>query len=76
MKNKSCEVLCMDDQDKKEFIEEFKKGDGAKRLDMWDYALAQQVLWEKIIAEMQTIARDQGVDKEIEKMIEEVTKEG
>ncbi|MEM0466717.1 MAG: hypothetical protein QXL17_02020 [Candidatus Thermoplasmatota archaeon] len=65
----------MNDEDKKEFIEEFKKGDGAKRLDLWDYALSQQVLWEKIIAEMQTIAREQGVDEEIEKMIEEATKE-
>lgn len=61
----------MNDNDKKDFIEEFKKGDGPKRLDMWDYALAQQVLWENIINEMQTIARDQGVDKELEKMMEE-----
>lgn len=61
----------MNDNDKKDFIEEFKKGDGTKRLDMWDYALAQQVLWEKIITEMQNIARDQGVDKELEKLLEE-----
>jgi len=61
----------MNDDDKKEYIEEFKKADGAKRLDMWDYALAQQVLWENIIVEMQNIARKQGVDKELEKMIEE-----
>jgi len=61
----------MNDKDKKEFIEEFKKGDGAKRLDMWDYALAQQVLWENIITEMQNIARDQNVDKELEKLMEE-----
>jgi hypothetical protein len=66
----------VNDEDKKEFIEEFKKGDGTKRLDLWDYALAQQVLWEKIMAEMQTIARDQNVDKEIEKLIEEETKSG
>jgi len=61
----------MEENDKKEFIEEFKKGDGAKRLDMWDYALSQQVLWENMIAEMQEIARQQGVDKELDKRMEE-----
>ncbi len=61
----------MNDNDKKDFIEEFKKGDGTKRLDMWDYALAQQVLWENIIIEMQNIAKNQGVDKELEKLLDE-----
>ena len=60
----------MNEDDKKEFIEEFKKGDGAKRLDLWDYALSQQVLWENIIAEMQEIARQQGVDKELDRLME------
>ncbi len=61
----------MDDNDKKEFIEEFKKADGPKRLDMWDLALAQQVLWEGIIAEMQEVAHKQGVDKDLDKLIED-----
>jgi len=61
----------MNEEDKKELMEEFKKGNGAKRLDMWDYALTQQVLWENIIAEIQHIAREQGVDKDLEKMMEE-----
>lgn len=65
----------MDDKDKKEFIDDFKKGDGAKRLDLWDYALAQQVLWEKIITEMQNIAREQNVDKELEKLMEKEIKD-
>jgi hypothetical protein len=65
----------MDDNDKKEFMEEFKKGDGAKRLDMWDYAISQQVLWEKIITDMQSIARDQKVDKELEKLMEKDMKD-
>ena len=64
----------MKEEDKKELIEEFKKADGSKRLDMWDYALEQQVLWEKIITEMQNIARQQGVDKKLEKMAEEEIK--
>jgi len=45
----------MDEKGKKELLDEFKKGDGAKRLDLWDYALEQQVLWENIITELQKI---------------------
>jgi hypothetical protein len=65
----------MEDKDKKDFIDEFKKGDGAKRLDMWDYAISQQVLWEKIITDMQNIAREQKVDKELEKLMEQDMKD-
>ena len=61
----------MNDEDKNEFLNEFKKVDGSKKLDMWDYALEQQVLWEQILTELSTIARDQGVDKKLEKMVEE-----
>ena len=64
----------MNEKDKKELIEEFKKGDGAKRLEMWDYATSQQVLWEQILTEMQNIAREQGVDKELDKLMEEEMK--
>ena len=59
---------------KKKLLEDFKKSDGSKRLDMWDYALEQQVLWESTIAELQRIAREQGVDKKLEKMAEEEIK--
>ena len=65
----------MNEKDKKELLEEFKKADGSKRLDMWDYALEQQVLWENIIIEMQNIAKEQGVDKELEKMMQEDMKD-
>ena len=64
----------MNEEDKKQLVDEFKKADGAKRLDMWDYALAQQVLWENIINEIQKIAKGQGVDKELEKMMDEEMK--
>jgi len=64
----------MNDEDKKELMDEFKKGDGAKRLELWDYACSQQVLWENIISEMQTIAREQGVDKKLEQMMDEELK--
>ena len=61
----------MNEKDKKELLDEFKKSDGAKRLDLWDYATQQQVLWEDIISDIQKIAREQGVDKELDKMMEE-----
>ena len=64
----------MDEKAKKEFIEDFRMADGGKRLDMWDYAIQQQVLWENIIAEMQKIARDQKIDKKLDKLIEEELK--
>ena len=65
----------MNEEGKKELMEEFKKADGPKRLDMWDYALQQQVLWENIIVEIQKISREQGVDKKLEKMVEEDLKD-
>ena len=61
----------MNNEDKKQFLDEFREIDGSKKLDMWDYALEQQVLWEQILTELSTIARDQGVDKKLEKMVEE-----
>jgi len=64
----------MDEDGKKDFIEEFKKADGSKKLEMWDYGIKQQVVWEKIIAEIQNIAREQNVDKELEKLMDEELK--
>ena len=34
----------MNEEDKKELMKEFEGGDGGKRLELWDYALAQQYL--------------------------------
>jgi hypothetical protein len=65
----------MNEEDKKEFIVDFKKSDGTQRLDLWDYAVEQQVIWDQIITEMQKIAHEQGVDKQLEKMMEEDLKE-
>ena len=60
----------MNVEDKKILMDEFKKVDGSKKLDLWDYACQQQVIWENIITEIQKIAREQGVDKELDKMAE------
>jgi hypothetical protein len=64
----------MNEKDIKEMLEDFKKADGGKRLDMWDYALSQQVLWENIISEMQRIAKEQGVDRKLDTMMQEEMK--
>jgi len=65
----------MNDDDKKQFIDEFTKAEGAKKLDMWDYAIEQQVIWDKIITQLALIAREQGVDKKLEKMVDEESKD-
>lgn len=61
----------MNEEDKKELLEEFGKADGAKKLDMWYYALEQEVLWEQILSEMSEIAKEQKMDKKLDKMIQE-----
>jgi len=64
----------MNEKDKKEFLDDFKKANGETKLDMWYYALEQEVLWEQILAEMSLIAKEQGMDKELDKMAEEEMK--
>jgi len=64
----------MDEKDKNEFLDDFRKANGETKLDMWYYALEQEVLWEQILSEMSLIAREQGMDKELDKMAEEEMK--
>ena len=64
----------MNEEDKKAFIEDFKKADGSTKLDMWYYALEQEVLWDQLLDDMSKIAREQGVDKKLDKMAEEEMK--
>ena len=64
----------MNEKDKKEFLNDFKKADGETKLDMWYYALEQEVLWEQMLAEMSLIAREQGMDKELDKKVDEEMK--
>lgn len=61
----------MNEEDKKELLKEFKEGNGTKRLELWDYAIQQQVIWEDIISDLQKIAREQGIDKKLEQMMDE-----
>ena len=61
----------MDEKDKKEFLDDFKKADGEKKLDMWYYALGQEVIWDQILAEMSLIAKEQKIDKKLDKAMQE-----
>jgi len=46
----------VNEEDKKEFLKDFKDADIAKKLDMWYYALDQEGLWEEILDEMSKLA--------------------
>ena len=61
----------MKEEDKKEFLEDFRKADGEKTLDMWYFALDQEVLWESILADMSEIAKEQKMDKKLDDMMKE-----
>lgn len=49
----------MNEDDKKAFLEDFKKADIPKKMDMWFFAIEQESLWEEIMDEMSKIARIQ-----------------
>ena len=55
----------MNEEDKKEFLKDFRKANGEKKLDMWYYALEQEVLWESILADMSEIAKEQKITHRI-----------
>ena len=64
----------MDENDKKEFLNDFRRADGEKKLDMWYYALEQEVIWEQILSEMSDIAKEQKIDKKLDKAMQEEMK--
>ena len=47
----------MNEEDIKKFLEDFKKADIEKKLDMWFFALEQEGIWDEIMDEMSKIAR-------------------
>ena len=53
----------MNGEDKKKFLEDFKKVDVSKKLNMWYFALEQEVLWDEIITEMSEFANKQNIGK-------------
>ena len=53
----------MNDEDKKAFLGDFGKADIQKKLDMWYFALDQEMLWGEIITEMADIAQLQSMKK-------------
>lgn len=59
----------MNEEDRKAFLDDFKKVDMDKKLDMWYYAVDQEALWEEILAEMSMIA--QAANPQKGKVVEE-----
>ena len=59
----------MNEDDKKAFLEDFKKADIQQKLDMWFYAMEHIGVWDQIIAEMSFIATNLSGQKA--KVIEE-----
>ena len=59
----------MNEEDTKAFLNDFKKADMDKKLDMWYYAVDQEALWEEILTEMSMIA--QAANPQKGKVIEE-----
>ena len=49
----------MNEKDVKEFLEDFKKVDVQKKMDMWFYALEQVDIWDELMDQMSKIARIQ-----------------
>jgi hypothetical protein len=47
----------MNDDDKKAFLEDYRKADLEKKLDMWFYALDQEIWWDEILTEMADTAQ-------------------
>jgi hypothetical protein len=59
----------VNEEDTKAFLNDFKKADMDKKLDMWYYAVDQEALWEEILTEMSMIA--QAANPQKGKVIEE-----
>jgi hypothetical protein len=45
------------EEDVKMFLNDFKKADITKKLDMWYFAVEQEAIWEEALAEMSMIAQ-------------------
>jgi hypothetical protein len=47
----------MNDDDRKAFLEDYKKADLEKKLDMWYFAIDQEMWWDEILTEMADTAQ-------------------
>jgi hypothetical protein len=57
------------EEDIKMFLDDFKKADITKKLDMWYFAVEQEAIWEEALAEMSMIA--QATNPQKGKLLEE-----
>lgn len=47
----------MNDDDEKAFLEDYRKADLEKKLDMWFFAVDQEMWWDEILTEMADTAQ-------------------
>ena len=47
----------VDEKDTKIFLDDFRKSDTKKKLELWYYAIEQEALWEEILGEISAIAQ-------------------
>ncbi len=53
----------MNEEDKKQFLKDFKKVDVPKKLDMWCFALEQESFWDEILTELSAVPNKQNIGK-------------
>lgn len=53
----------MNEKDTNQYLDDFKKADLTKKLDMWYFALEQEAIWSEIISDMSDIATKQSLIK-------------
>ena len=58
----------MNEEDKKQFLQDFKNADIEKKLDMWYFAVDQSGVWEELLTEMSAIAEEQNNSKVLNQM--------
>jgi len=47
----------LNEEDQKRFLEDFKKAEINKKLDMWYYAVEQEAIWQESLDEMAALAQ-------------------
>jgi hypothetical protein len=58
----------MKEEEKTEFLKDFKNADLEKKLDMWYFAIEQEGIWEEILTDLANIAEEQQMKEVLAKM--------
>lgn len=64
----------MNEENKNQFLKDFRKADIEKKLDMWYYAVDQSGVWEELLEEMSAIAEEQNMSQVVKQMKKTIEK--